>query len=209
MTCHQCGPDTTCRLFADGCYVVQRDPQPIKMTNYSYRVISNPWKIGAYSGAWSSMRRSAILSISRSETPRKRFTINDTVLGEVSCSTYLGVLLTTDITWASHISIYAKKANSRLGFIKCVTRKPVHNPWNNYKLLIYHWCAPLWNIVVWFGIHTWRETKMHLNEFSDVLPGGWICSRSVPVSPVCSVHLVSNHLNSDEKLPDLLWCIRY
>ena len=44
--------------------------------------------------------------------------MDDTVLGEVSCSTYLGVLLTTDITWVSHISICAKKANSRLGFIK-------------------------------------------------------------------------------------------
>jgi len=37
-----------------------------------------------------------IMSISRSETPRKR--LYDTVLGEVSCSTYLAVLLTTDIT---------------------------------------------------------------------------------------------------------------
>jgi len=40
----------------------------------------------------------------------------------------------------------------------------------------------------------------------DVLPGGYaVVIHNVPVSPVCSVHLVSNHLNSDEKLPYLLY----
>ena len=73
-----------------------------------------------------------IMSISRSETPVNACmcTMNDTVHGEVSCIVLTRVLLlTTDITWASHIStgvkkansrlgLCAKKANSRLGFIK-------------------------------------------------------------------------------------------
>ena len=56
------------------------------------------------------------MSISRSETSRKRlglYTMDDTVLGEVSCCIYLGVLLTTVVTLAR-----TKKENSRLGFIK-------------------------------------------------------------------------------------------
>jgi len=111
-------PDTMHRLFADDCLLYreihsQDDQLQLQRDLKSLEDRSILW------GMKFNAKKCNIMSISRSETPRKRlYTMDDTVLGEVSCSTYLGVLLTTDITWASHISTCAKKANSRLGFIK-------------------------------------------------------------------------------------------
>jgi len=119
--------------------------------------------------------------------------MDNTVLGEVSCSTYLGVLLTTDITWASHISTCAKKANSRLGFIK----RNLKGCPQSLKRTAY---ISLVRSIMEYSSVFWDP---HLKKDKDALERvqrratRWICSRSVPVSPLCSVHLVLNHLNSD------------
>ena len=48
----------------------------------------------------------------------KFYQIDNTILDNVDSCTYLGILLTSDMSWSSHISSCAKKANARLGFLR-------------------------------------------------------------------------------------------
>ena len=70
-------------------------------------------------------------------------TLHDKVLElEVNSATYLGVQLTSDLTWSQHINKIAAKANRQLGFLKW------NLPVQNIKLkemvrLMLEYCAPV------------------------------------------------------------------
>ena len=48
----------------------------------------------------------------------KFYQIGNTILDTLDSCTYLGILLTSDMSWSSHSSSCAKKANTQLGFLR-------------------------------------------------------------------------------------------
>jgi len=85
-------PDTTCRLFADDCLLYREIHSQDDQLQLQRDLKSlEDWSI--LRGMKFNAKKCNIMSISRNETPRKRlYTTDDTVLCEISCSTYLGVL---------------------------------------------------------------------------------------------------------------------
>ena len=77
------------------------------------------------------------------------YTLHNQVLDRVSCATYLGVELSSSLTWAAHIDKTTAKGNRQLGFLKrnlpinCARVKETA-----YKGLvrpIMEYCAPVWD----------------------------------------------------------------
>ena len=46
------------------------------------------------------------------------YSLNNHILQQVDCSPYLGVTLTHDLTWTTHINNITRKASSTLGFLR-------------------------------------------------------------------------------------------
>ena len=60
-----------------------------------------------------------ILRISRSKTPFTKFyDLYERILDEVDEAKYLGILVSNDLQWSSHIKGVSKKANATLGFLR-------------------------------------------------------------------------------------------
>ena len=77
------------------------------------------------------------------------YTFHNQVLDRVSCATYLGMELSSNLTWAAHIDKTTAKGNRQLGFLKrnlpinCAKVKET-----TYKGLvrpIMEYCAPVWD----------------------------------------------------------------
>ena len=77
------------------------------------------------------------------------YTLHNQVLDRVSCATYLGVELSSNLTWAAHIDKTTAKGNRQVGFLKrnlpinCAKGKETA-----YKGLvgpIMEYCAPVWD----------------------------------------------------------------
>ena len=60
-----------------------------------------------------------VLHISRARQPiHSQYTLYGEILESVDSTRYLGVSISEDLTWNSHIKEIAGKANQTLGFIK-------------------------------------------------------------------------------------------
>ena len=60
-----------------------------------------------------------VLHISRARQPiHSQYTLHGEILESVDSARYLGVSISKDLTWNSHIKDIASKANQTLGFIK-------------------------------------------------------------------------------------------
>ena len=55
-----------------------------------------------------------------------KYFLHDTILDSVASAKYLGVTISCDLSWSTHIDIITKSANQILGFLKetfgCITR---------------------------------------------------------------------------------------
>jgi len=59
------------------------------------------------------------MTINRTTEPLKKFyTLMGHTLEQVPTSKYLGVVISDDLKWASHIEQVAKKSNRTLGFLR-------------------------------------------------------------------------------------------
>ena len=60
-----------------------------------------------------------VLHISRArQSTHSRYTLHGEILESVDCALYLGVSISTDRSWNTHISQITSKANRTLGFVK-------------------------------------------------------------------------------------------
>ena len=106
------------RLFADDCVLyrsvsndedcctLQEDLEKLETWENQWCMSFNPSKCST-------------ISITRK---KKRiihhYSLHNQILDKVDSATYLGVELSSDLTWANHINKTTKKANSRLAFVK-------------------------------------------------------------------------------------------
>ena len=63
------------------------------------------------------------------------YQLNDTILKQVDTNPYLGIMLSSDMKWTTHINNICRKASSTLGFIR---RNLRHSPRLPVKRHIYH-----------------------------------------------------------------------
>ena len=60
-----------------------------------------------------------IMTIARQTTPNVYlYQLNNQVLKHVNDCKYLGITISTNLSWETHVNTTAKKANSRIGFLK-------------------------------------------------------------------------------------------
>ena len=66
-----------------------------------------------------------IMSIAKSPAASYFYSLNNTILQQVTSNPYLGIQLTGNLRWSQHITSTTKKANSTLGFLR---RNLRHSP---------------------------------------------------------------------------------
>ena len=77
-----------------------------------------------------------------------QYTLHNQPLEQVNSATYLGVELSSDITWAKHINKTCNKANRNLGFIRSLHIRNSHVKEIAYKGLmrpILEYCSTVWD----------------------------------------------------------------
>ena len=137
------------RLFADDCVIyrsiksrddcaaLQQDLAQLELWEKKWCMSFNPDKCNS-------------ISITRKKnTIDHSYMLHGQVLEHVNSATYLGVQLTSDLTWSNHINRTTAKANKQLGFLK--RNLPIHNP--KLKEMAYiglvrpilEYCAPVWD----------------------------------------------------------------
>ena len=137
------------RLFADDCVLYREIDNEIDCASLQ----SDLRKLEMWEDHWCmSFNASKCSSISITRKTKKivhNYTLHNQVLDRVSCATYLGVELSSNLTWAAHIDKTTAKGNRQLGFLKrnlpinCAKVKETA-----YKGLvrpIMEYCAPVWD----------------------------------------------------------------
>ena len=112
-------PSTKCCLFADDCLVYRE----IRSSEDQVSLQKDLDTLEQWSIQWGMLfnaKKCNIMTVSRSTTPLLKFyQIDNTILDNVDSCTYLGILLTSDMTVGQAIYHHAsKKANARLGFLR-------------------------------------------------------------------------------------------
>ena len=92
------------------------------------------------------------------------YTLEGTVLENVDSIKYLGVTITNDLKWKTHINNICTKANRTLRFLG---ESYFLAPKMLKKQLIKDWCTQSWNMEVLFGIlilnasrRNWRRYRI-------------------------------------------------
>ena len=79
-------------------------------------------KLAEWSKAWSmelNTEKCQVITVTRNHTVvNHQYRLNDTILKSVTSAKYLGVTLTSDLTWNTHITNICQKANKSLGFLR-------------------------------------------------------------------------------------------
>ena len=107
------------RLFADDC-VCNRE---IKNEEDTLKLQRDIDRLGSWARKWG-MRFQTVkcnmmqLTNKRSSKIQANYTLEDTVLENVESIKYLGVTITNDLKWNTHISNVCTKANRALGFLR-------------------------------------------------------------------------------------------
>ena len=77
------------------------------------------------------------------------YTLEGTVLENVDSINYLGVTITNDLKWNTHIPGFCTKANRTLGVLR---RNLFPCPKDVKEAAYKGWCAQSWNMEIMFGI---------------------------------------------------------
>ena len=115
--------DSQVRLFADDCLVYR----PIRSEADQVLLQRDLSALELWGDTWG-MRFNAtkcnIMRISRSRNPLTRmYSLCNHVLSEVDTAKYLGINLSSELSWFPHVSSVVSKANSTLGFLRRNLRK--------------------------------------------------------------------------------------
>jgi len=110
--------DTCCRLFADDCLLYRI----IDSLEDQVQLQSDLRELEQWAADWGMQfnpSKCHVLSVSkRSHHHQYFYELCDVVLKSVESKKYLGVTLSSDLSWSSHITIICMKANQKLEFIK-------------------------------------------------------------------------------------------
>ena len=137
------------RLFADDCIVYSK----IHSEQDQHNLQSDLETLANWENTWGMEfhpQKCSIMSITRSKSPRLyNYKLKGHTLENTKSAKYLGVTLTSDLSWNTHIDTISKKANSVLGFLKrnlknCSTETKS----KAYKALVrphLEYCSTVWN----------------------------------------------------------------
>jgi len=106
------------RLFADDCVIYREirsdaDSHQLQRDLDSLAVWEQEWKMSF------NISKCHIMHISRSKKViRRTYTLNGQPMSPVDQATYLGVELSSDLTWGPHVAKVTSKASQTLGFLK-------------------------------------------------------------------------------------------
>ena len=106
------------RLFADDCLLYR----PIRNIDDQIELQKDLKSLEIWAKDWG-MRFNAtkcyIMSISRSKTPHQYlYSLDDHILEQVQDNPYLGITLSDNLKWTTHINKISNRSNSILGFIR-------------------------------------------------------------------------------------------
>ena len=110
-------PNTKCRLFADDCllYRVVRSVQDQVQLQVDLKHLEK------WATTWG-MRFNAskcyVMTVGKGKKTTFMYELCGTMLQSVMQEKYLGVLISSDLSWAPHIKNVASSANQKLGFMK-------------------------------------------------------------------------------------------
>ena len=106
---------STVRLFADDCLLYH----PIRSDKEHLVLQNDLHELEKWADLWGmkfNAKKCYILSVRQKST--FFYELDQTILQQVNSNPYLGVTLSDDLTWETHINNICKKANSTLGFLK-------------------------------------------------------------------------------------------
>ena len=106
---------STVRLFADDCLLYRQ----IKSREDHISLQFDPQNLETWAKTWGmhfNAKKCYIMSINNKST--HFYQLDGHILQQVPENPYLGVTISEDLKWSSHISKITKKANSTLGFLK-------------------------------------------------------------------------------------------
>jgi hypothetical protein len=175
-------PKTKCRLFADDCIIYREihsasDQLQMQQDLDALETWSNRW------GMQFNAKKCVIMTISRKKPLMKFYQLNNTILDQVSACTYLGVQIADNMDWSQHVNTCAKKANSRLGFL----RRNLKSCPNKLKRVAY---ISLIRSLLEYSSIVWDP---HLKKHKDALEriqrraARWITQDHSPYSSVTSM----------------------
>ena len=86
--------------------------------------------LGRWSHKWDmefNPSKCQVIHITRSKNPiPTKYTLHNCILESVSSAKYLGVDISSDLSWDTHINRISKKANNTLGFLRRKSRFTPH-----------------------------------------------------------------------------------
>ena len=141
--------DSQVRLFADDCLVYR----PIRSETDQVLLQRDLSALELWGDTWG-MRFKAtkcnIMRISHSRNPLTRiYSLCNHVLSEVDTTKYLGINMSSELSWSPHVSSVVSKANSTLGFLRLNLRKyPFKLKETAYLSLVWstlEYAATLWD----------------------------------------------------------------
>ena len=103
------------RLFADDCLLYR----PIRNQNDHVALQNDLSHLETWAKNWGmrfNAKKCYILSVNTHST--HFYQLDNTILKEVDSNPYLGITISNDLQWKTHINSISKKASSTLGFIK-------------------------------------------------------------------------------------------
>lgn len=106
------------RLFADDCALYR----PISNNNDHLLLQADLLIIEEWCQTWQmtvNVNKTKLVSFTRSQSPSLfSYQLNDTIIDPCTSYKYLGVHLTCDLSWATHINFILSKAKSSLGYLR-------------------------------------------------------------------------------------------
>ena len=114
-------PQSVCssvRLFADDC-LLYKTITSMEDTLVLQRDLDSLKEWGSRWGMRFNVSKCNIMRLAWSRQPMTKFyTLGGEIIEEVNQAKYLGVTLTSELNWSTHIDITTNKANSTLGFLR-------------------------------------------------------------------------------------------
>ena len=137
------------RLFADDCIVYNR----IRNRNDSDKLQRDLDTLGQWERRWGMEfhpQKCSVLSCTRSHKPKSfAYTLKGHTLEHQTTTKYLGVDITSKLSWDTHINRITKKASSMLGFVRRNLKVANRNTKSNayYTLIRPHleYCCTIWS----------------------------------------------------------------
>ena len=147
------GTDSELRLFADDCVCYHE----IKNSEDTAKLQADIDFLGYWARSWSirfQLFKCTIMQITRKWIKKitASYTLKETVLDNVGKIKYLGITITNDMKWNTHVSNICTKANRTLGFLRRnLTASPQDVKESAYKGLV--------RPVLEYGSSVWKKRR--------------------------------------------------